>query len=233
LFGALGGEIEEYVCPRCSKNFGYIFNDKTGCMYFCGADACLKDDSDASKAMKSNISYQAEPTDAAIKFGIGKQYVNASLSKWQSSQEQSSIVSRWLKNPSGMMVVTGQPRTGKTYFCAAVANHFLEKKKQVRYVNCRRFYEEITNAIRSEKSQYECIRQIAQNDVLIFDDVAASTNSEWQKEVLLDLIDQRYANELPTIFTTNLNEKDSGVALGERVASRIFSNIVIGVVHYV
>jgi DNA replication protein DnaC len=214
-------------------NFGYIFADATGCMYFCGTDACLKDDSDASKAMKSNISYHAEPTDAAIKFGIGKDYVNASLSKWKANPRQCEIVNNWSKELEGFLTVVGKPGTGKTYFCAAIANHLLNKKKQVKYLQCRRFYETIQNVIANDKSQYECIRQIAQNEILILDDIAASTNSEWQKEVLLDLIDQRYANRMPTIIITNLTRSDSIIALGERTAHRVFSNIVLEVVPHV
>lgn len=232
LAGALSGEIEGYRCPRCQKSFGCLFSSPSGYMYFCGEPSCLQDDSRASLAMKNNIAVQSEPTDAAIKFGIGKAYINASLSKWIAEPSQMDIIRTWVNNPKGFVALVGEPRTGKTYFCAAVANYFLEKKKQVKYLNCRRFYEEIQGAIRSDKSQYECIRNIAKNEILIIDDVAASTNSEWQKEVLLDLMDQRFSDEMPTIVTTNLTEKVFGEVVGARTASRVFSYVKMEVLKY-
>lgn len=198
-------------------------------MFFCGETSCMNDDSDASKAAANNMRVREEPKDAAIKFGMGREYVNASLAKWRASEKQCSVVNAWVKEPLKMLVLVGKPRTGKTFFCAAVANYFMQQKINVRYLNSRRFFEAIQNAIANDKSQYEAIRQIASHEVLILDDIAAATNSEWQKEVLLDLMDQRYSNQAPTIVTTNLTEKDSEIALGGRTASRVFSNIVLEV----
>jgi DNA replication protein DnaC len=57
---------------------------------------------------------------------------------------------------------------------------------------------------------------------LIIDDLGASNNSEWQKEVLLDLIDHRYEFRKPTLITTNLNFEKMGEKLDDRIATRIY-----------
>jgi DNA replication protein DnaC len=64
---------------------------------------------------------------------------------------------------------------------------------------------------------------------LIIDDVGAATNTPWQQEMFLDLIDRRYSNEKITIVTTNFMENDCKEHLGERTTRRMFTkeNLVI------
>ncbi len=228
--GALCGYIDGYKCPRCCKNFGYLHPSPTGIMFFCGEGECLQDDSESSKSLVGDKMIISQPKDAALNFGMGAKYVNACLPKWTATKQHMDLVLKWSKDPKNMLVLIGPPETGKTYFCAAIANYFIEKGRLVKYFNSRRYFEEIQKAIQSDKSQYEAVRNIAQSDILILDDLGASTNSEWQKEVILDLIDQRYSSEKPTIITSNLDENNAKIALGERTTRRIFSeNLVLTV----
>jgi DNA replication protein DnaC len=60
--------------------------------------------------------------------------------------------------------------------------------------------------------------------------MGAAANSDWKQEMLLDLFDYRYENELPTIITTNVHPKDFSDMFGIRTASRLKqkNNIIIG-----
>ncbi len=178
---------------------------------------------EASKGRKSETSSR-NSSDAALMFGIGARYVNATLAKWHSNAVHAKAVSEWIKNPKCMLVMIGNPKTGKTYFCVAVANYFLEKKRQVRYYNSRRIFEEIQKGIANNENQYETVSNMCQSDILILDDIGASTNSEWQKEIILDLIDRRYSEQKVTLVTSNLTEQKFKEALGERTSRRIFSD---------
>lgn len=192
--------------------------------------ACLTDDSNASKAKKnSEVAKTKFDDDASKRFNIGSKYNNACLSRWLAPDEIKNAISQWLRNPKNMLVMLGIPDSGKTYFCVALANFFIGAKKNVRYMNTRRFFEEIQKNIQANQSQYEAIRKIAAVDILIFDDLAASTNSEWQKEVILDLVDQRYSEEKVTIFTSNLDWPSMRSLLGERTERRLHSedNLII------
>lgn len=198
--------------------------DKCGACFFCANSECLQSDSKSSTYDSREISInQSKDQDAAIRFSLGSRYVNASLSRWNKNQNHVEAVSRWMSGQKNMLVLIGPPNTGKTYFCAAIANFLLQQQKNIRFYNPRRFFEEIQKTISAGQNQYYPIKAIAESPVLIFDDVGASTNSEWQKEVLLDLVDQRYSSNLPTIITSNLEEKAMISAFGERTARRIFS----------
>lgn len=217
------GKIQGYTCPRCNENFGYLHIAPEGIMYFCGQLECLKDDADSSKGKESNLN-TINNFDAAHKLGLGSRYVNACLSKWSANHEYSKLVSDWIKNPIDMLVLIGKPNTGKTYFCAALANFLMKEKMTFRYFNPRRFIEEIQKSINNNESQYSAISRIASCDFLILDDLGSATNNEWQQEIFFDLIDRRYSDKKPTVITTNLIEVTLNEALGQRLTRRIFSN---------
>lgn len=58
-------------------------------------------------------------------------------------------------------------------------------------------------------------------DLLLVDDLAAAKNSEWVEEITYRLVNGRYEDMRPTIFTTNLALSDLKDAIGDRVASRL------------
>lgn len=56
---------------------------------------------------------------------------------------------------------------------------------------------------------------------LVFDDLGTTKGSDWTIDVLYRLIDYRWTNRLPTIWTTNLNAADLASVVGERILSRL------------
>lgn len=58
-------------------------------------------------------------------------------------------------------------------------------------------------------------------DLLLFDDISAGYNTGWAAENLYRLVDHRWANRKPTIYSTNLPPADLGQAVGDRVLSRL------------
>jgi DNA replication protein DnaC len=54
--------------------------------------------------------------------------------------------------------------------------------------------------------------------------LGASINTDWQKEVVLDILDYRYGNELPTIITSNYNSEEIKDIFGARVESRLMAS---------
>lgn len=58
-------------------------------------------------------------------------------------------------------------------------------------------------------------------DLLAIDDLGAERPSDWTQERLYELIDERYAERLPTLVTTNVPLSRIGEFVGERVASRL------------
>jgi hypothetical protein len=58
-------------------------------------------------------------------------------------------------------------------------------------------------------------------DLLVLDDLGAEKPNPWVRERLFVIVNHRYRESLPTIFTSNIGPKDLAEQLGERTASRI------------
>src|SRR5208282_5281575 len=138
--GSITGRIQGYTCPRCNDNFGVSCRDPEGMLYFCAQDDCLADD---AKSPLSKKKEEVKTLEACDVFHIGNRYKFASLSKWQGDSSKHQDICRWLQNPKNMLVFVGVPKAGKTWLCAAIGNYLLEGKKNVRYLNVRKFIDEV------------------------------------------------------------------------------------------
>lgn len=240
FFGAHTGFLQGYQCPRCKNSWGFYHPSPEGVMFFCGDDECLKDDCAASKPTgekKDFIDKKHIP-------GLGTRYSTACLSKLLVDIETQRAISNWCKNPKDFLVAYGKPGKGKTYLCAALCYKFMnekflvhegeqviERNVEFKYTETVRFIEELHKAINSKKGQYNAVKYFADMELLILDDLGCTTNNDWQKEVILDLINQRYANNKPTVITTNFDQNAMTQHLGERLSRRIFNtdNLIIEV----
>jgi DNA replication protein DnaC len=228
----LGGKCTKTYpipCFRCKGIFYHICKDGDDWVSFCGNQDCLNEDSNASKSIaRDEYQKRVEKNDhgqsmtGAEKFNLGSSYKHACLSKWMADRVIQNIVNSWIKDYKPFLVLMGNPGTGKTYLSASILNLLFEKKEEVFYTTHRRFIEEIHKAIEEGKTQHSVIDRLSYKKYLIFDDLGSSKCTEWQNEMVLELIDRRYSNENKTLITTNLNKKQISDILGERTASRIF-----------
>ena len=219
--GGITGYLKNYSCPRCKKNWGYFFKDEMGGTYFCGEDDCLQDDCSASKGIEDKQA-SMRPSTVIDKMGVGGRYRGATLATCRIEPEDSTKVMKWINKPDNFLIFLGSPGIGKTYFCCAIAEYLENKtKKDIKYTNPRRFYENIQQAIASGKNQYDAVRRYGESEVLIFDDLGSSTCSAWQQEVTFDLIDQRYSANLPTIITSNLTFDEMENSFDKRLRRRL------------
>jgi DNA replication protein DnaC len=60
-------------------------------------------------------------------------------------------------------------------------------------------------------------------ELLVMDDLGSEKVTSWVQERLFVIVNHRYQEERPTIFTSNIAPKDLPTQLGERTASRIMS----------
>lgn len=222
--GGREGSVKGLSCPRCKGTRGHCSPDEGLFSWFCGNTECLLIDSQAMKKSKPFKSDKDKtPCTSIERFNLGKRFTRASLSDLRAPEAIQCKILNWIKNPSDFLVYAGSPGVGKTYLCAALIGYFSGKGKEVYYTNNRRFFEHIQGAMSKNVGNYESIKIFKEKELLIFDDLGASRNTEWQAEMILDLIDHRYENRLPTIITTNYSSHDIKEIFSERTMRRIFN----------
>lgn len=100
--------------------------------------------------------------------------------------------------------------------------HKSEMQCRALFINVPRFLLALKENI-TQKSEYleKVVNSVRIADLVVWDDIAAKTGTEYEINNLLSLIDGRLSLGKSNIFTSNLNGQEISKALGDRLASRI------------
>ena len=129
------------------------------------------------------------------------------------------------------LLLRGRHGVGKTHLAVAMLREIIASKGARGY-----FYEtrELLKLVRDTfatagESEMDVLRPVLDADILVLDDLGAEKTSEWVQETLGLVVNTRYSERRPTIFTTNLddtadttNPNSMYVQLGARTRSRLF-----------
>lgn len=137
-----------------------------------------------------------------------------------------------------VLLIVGQVGSGKSHIAEAIGWHFLDGGKEVRYEKVSRMIMSLrdSHSLGAEASLAEWLRWYERRDLLILDDLAVRAREEtaWARDVLLTIIEYRLEYRRPLVVTTNCDRDDMELALGDRIASRLYTtNPGLDAVHLV
>jgi DNA replication protein DnaC len=214
-----------FSCPRCKNHEFALFKERDDFVCFCLDKNCIQLQREASLAkMHGRPIKETLKGTGAEKFHMGKTFNDAVLSKWIGEKSHHASIMEWTTNKKPFLTVLGSPGTGKTYLSAAMLNYLHEQGKNIEYLTHRRFIEKIHAAMQDGKTQHSILPRYADAEFLILDDLGSATCTDWQQEMILELIDRRYSDKAKTIITSNLNKDELRIKLGQRTSSRILDN---------
>ena len=143
------------------------------------------------------------------------------------------IMGEWLKalgdnnaNNKGLFL-HGSYGTGKTYLVICLAREiYFNYNKGFKFYSVPALLEKTRSSFNHNEDEdvinpMEDLTSYPPN-ILFLDDIGKEKPSDWVREQLYILINSRYENLLPTIFTSNCNAKELSNNLGEAIISRIY-----------
>lgn len=149
--------------------------------------------------------------------------------QYQPDQERAirlgaAYVDRWESVKAGgkCLILTGPPGTGKTHLACAVGNGVLANGGTVAFGTVTDYVREVRAAFRrdSEKSEKAAINEMRMPDLLIMDELGQRM-SEFDQQVIFDVINGRYSDLRPMILMSNLTPEELSEVMGERMMSRL------------
>ncbi|WP_119065536.1 ATP-binding protein [Rubrobacter indicoceani] len=115
--------------------------------------------------------------------------------------------------------------TGKTHLAVAVMNEVIQKKRVPGlFVTVPELLDNIRGTYNDPGRNLDDWMDAVKNaEMLVLDDLGSERATEWVQERIFVIVNHRYREALPTIFTSNIGPQELPAKLGDRTSSRIIA----------
>jgi DNA replication protein DnaC len=236
--------LDDQVCPHCGRELTAEFFEfppalqrkygKPGEWYYhpCTPECEKKNEQREWELMRRD----ARVGSLVEKSGLSKRLKSYTFSNFKPyvSPEAARAVERveeylgsWEANKEEGkgLYLCGGVGTGKTHLAVAVLNEVVRKKRVPSlFVTVPELLDNLREAYNKPGRDLDEWMDAVQNaDFLVLDDLGSERVTEWVRERIFVIVNHRYREQLPTVFTSNVGPKDLAEQLGERTASRIIA----------
>ena len=203
-------------CPLCDNTTWIeVRVDKRVCVYRC---ECFKNDI----ANNNNGWKKAGLTLETSKLNF------TSFEKWsEGASIMKEVATRYFlkfdsikdeKNNS--LILCGNSGCGKTHLIVAIANNLIRRKINVMYMPYREIIIELKQNVMNGDIYNEMMGKYKKAEVLLIDDLFKGQISASDINIMFEIINYRYMNNLPMLISTE-NNIDEIIAIDEALGSRI------------
>ena len=137
---------------------------------------------------------------------------------------------RWINRPKSL-ILQGKAGRGKTHFMFALVKEMFVSKGlrigDIRYFDHVDLDRRLQEHMIKYKSSRGLIEQLCETPILVLDDFGVDTGTQRHERDFYEIFNKRFGNNLITIISTNLDEKEIHKAYGERIISRFKEAAVI------
>lgn len=132
------------------------------------------------------------------------------------------------RDPQRGYLFYGVPGTGKSLLACIVLNELiLHRNRSGRFLSLSmKYFQQLRDTYSAESERYgrtwQILEELCGMPYLVLDDFGVQRGTDWEMEMLYNLVDGRYSEERFTLVTTNQPLEDlQGLAHGSRIYSRL------------
>lgn len=120
------------------------------------------------------------------------------------------------------MIFAGLPGTGKTHLAVAIALDVMEQGHSALYTSVLRALRSVKDGFSSTgETETAVVKKLAVPDLLVMDEAGITYETDTEAMILYEIVNQRYEEGKPTIFTSNYNMEELQKVMGARVIDRL------------
>lgn len=216
---------EQYECPKC-KDTGYVFQrDEKGNEIACRCECiAIKQAKDIIKRSGISTEFQKKNFEDFLTKG-DLRLINARTKAMQ-------YVQHFVKTEHARynsIMFYGQVGAGKTHLGMAICSELMKCKVPVIYMAYRNAVTRIKQNIIDEKIYHQELNQYTLARVLFIDDLLKGRLTETDINILYDIVNYRYMNNMPIIISTEKEPRELlefDEAIGSRLIEMCRGNII-------
>ena len=200
-----------YKCNKC-RDLTFIINDGVATPCECRA---VKEAKDILR--KSGISEEFRNKNFEnFKTINDSQSINA----YNKAREYSNNFHIIKNNTQNSIMFMGQPGSGKTHLSLSIANVLMDNGVGVVYMGYRDVITQIKQNIMDEVYYNKVMNRYKNAKVLLIDDLFKGSISKSDINIMFEIVNYRYFNNLPMIMSTEKGGEDL-IKIDEAIGSRI------------
>lgn len=206
-------ELQEEYCEKCNTRKSVVvvlFGKKRKMPCLC---ECEKQEVKKQELIMQNKEKQMQLERLKINSLMDKKFEQCTFLNWEKDKANIKMyelginyTKNWerMKKDNIGFILYGSVGIGKTYLVSCIANKLLEQYVPVIITSSIALLARYKKLYLDKQAENIITNNLQAADLLIIDDLGAENDTNWVKEKIYEVVDNRYRNSKPTIITTNL-----------------------------
>ncbi len=234
LLQPMADKVRQATCNKHGKYSAVIMQGHDS-----GCPACMREsNSKEAKAEVTALLKQNERLKVTARFAaadIPRRFAECRFAGWLTDTEDQvrilSVAAEYAENFEVMladgrcMIFCGMPGTGKTHLAVATLYRVLEQGFTGRYLPLSAATRMVKDTWRSsDKTEDMVLAELSEPDLLVLDEAGVQFETDTEAMVIYEIVNARYEQGKPIIFTSNDSIEEMVKTLGARVIDRLREN---------